>query len=101
MTMKAIYKYQIPAEPGRHEIRMPYDCRIISVQAQRDYISLWAIVWPDMTHVYPVGVNPHRMFRVVMTGEKFEPQLDARDQYLATVQFDGGAFVLHVFEEKP
>ncbi len=72
---------------------MPKGARILSVQPQGKTLALWAIV--DMSQP-----AEERTFISEMTGIDFGVDDLSDTEFLGTVQFSNGAFVLHVFEDK-
>lgn len=88
--MITIYKYQLNPSPGLQEIKMPRGARVLSVQEQANQIQVWAVVNTD----HP---EEGRYFRLHMTGDDASQSNALRLPNAATVQLDGGLFVLHVF----
>lgn len=84
--MSTIYKYKLT--PGRTVIDMPDGAKVLTVQMQREDVSLWALVEPHK----PVG---RRFFDVYGTGH---PMPSDPGDYVATFQMEGGALVWHVFD---
>lgn len=85
-----IYKYPI-AMTDEQTIPLPAGARILSAQVQRGQICLWASVDREEKRIEP------RTFRIIGTGHPV-PDLGEL-AYIATVQFDGGALIFHVFEK--
>jgi hypothetical protein len=69
---------------------MPIHSEIISIQAQRGKIAVWAIVDSKETE------TAERNFCLIESGQEMPERML---QFLATVQLDDGEYVLHVFEE--
>lgn len=91
--MKTIHKY--PLRDIHHQsLQIPAGAKILTVQAQRNEIQLWAEVDPDA----PVVT---RHIDILTTGEGIDDELQAKRTHLGTVQLDGGDMVLHVFEFVP
>lgn len=91
--MKTIFKYRLdPATTERHLISMPVGATILVAQNQAETVTLWAEVDDD-----PNSLMEDREFLVCMTGQPC-PTLRRKKQFLGTVQLDGGALVLHVYE---
>lgn len=89
--MKTIFKYRLdPATTERHLISMPVGATILVAQNQAEAVTIWAEVEPD-------GPTEEREFLVCMTGQPC-PTLRRKKQFLGTVQLDGGALVLHIYE---
>jgi hypothetical protein len=86
--MNAIYKYAINLDPGTpQKFDMPKGAKILSVQDQRDILTLWALVDDETIE--------REIKRVVVfgTGQSFS---DFPRRYISTIQV--GSFVWHVFE---
>lgn len=93
--MQSVYKYSLivhnQAHVGEYVIPMSQGAKILCAQAQYRAICLWALVDRDAPLV-------ERKFKAIMTGELIpEPN---RLAYIGTVQFDGGALVVHIFEDE-
>lgn len=87
--MPVILKYTLDhTVSGYQTVMMPAGARVISVQAQKGKVTLWAWV-PVITH----EPRPH-LFMVVGTGQHFDTSLIT---FIGTVQL--GDEVWHVFEE--
>lgn len=84
---KQIHKYDIVPVSGNC-IPMPDNATILSIQAQRDNICIWALV--DVTAPFVM-----RKFDVFGTGFTID---DTARKYLGTVLVQNGDFVWHVFE---
>lgn len=88
--MRAVYKYPLPVKDS-FLVEMPAGAQILSVQAQGETPTLWALVDPR-----------ERLETVTIlccgTGHDRSDLRDAR--FIGTVQLLGGAFVLHFFEAK-
>ena len=84
-----IYKYQVkPGDIGEFSVAMPRTSTVVAVQMQGDDPQMWVIVDPGS----PVMM---RRFRVVATGESFDPTW----RYIGTFQMRGGGLVFHLLEE--
>ena len=83
-----IYKYQFGIKSLQH-IEIPLGAKILSVQAQRGALCLWALVDPD-----PGAVTRAHPIRVYGTGHPCDE--DPRN-FIGTVQTNEGALVWHVF----
>lgn len=86
--MRRIWKYQVIPERAI-SIEMPLGAQVLTVQAQRDEINVWALVDPEAPRVW-------RRFRLIGTGHIIQ---DGALQYIGTFQLDCGALVFHLFEE--
>ena len=62
----------------------------MAVQAQRESVTLWALVDPSKD-------VEDRKIHTMVTGARVPSD---GLEYLGTVQLAGGSFVVHVFEEK-
>lgn len=83
-----VFKYTLPLT-GKCSLSMPDGAKVLSVQNQREALTLWALVDEG-------AVRVQRDFMSVMTGA-ISP-LSHLQPFIGTVQFDGGNFVVHVFE---
>jgi hypothetical protein len=90
--LKCVYKYTIgePAITGVIAIDIPGNAKILSAHNQREQLHIWALVDPN-------AVFRQRIFHYFGTGIKFKNH-DLL-QFIGTVMFDNGNFVVHVFEE--
>lgn len=90
MEMKTIWKYVLTPEI---ELEMPVGAQILSVHADGDGVSLWALVCPD-------APREKRRFVSFTTGDKV-PQVKVPQvpmQFHGAAHLHGGEFVFHVFE---
>lgn len=85
---KQIFKY--PLLQGYSQIWMPKNAEVLTVQEQRDFPYIWALI--DNTAVLEA-----RGFFVYPTGEVITAPIG---KYLGTFQVYNGDLVYHVFEEK-
>lgn len=86
--MKTIFKYVLPAHDSMHQIMlMPKGAEILSCQEHYGNIAIWALVDTEVAKV-------ERHFEICETG--VTPMLEPR-QFLGTVQFSRGTYILHVF----
>jgi hypothetical protein len=90
-TTKSIWKFVLTPSDCQ-TIRMPPNSRVLSAQAQREEICIWALVNTDDTsrcdyHVWVYG-----------TGCPVE-EAAHQGRYVATVQLARGSLVFHVFVE--
>ncbi len=88
--MQTIFKYRL----GRgkiHDLTMPQGSVIISAQNQHDAPTLWAAV--DTTQPPVI-----RRIATYVTGGDMELGTNDED-FLGTIQFNGGSFILHVFDQ--
>ncbi|MDQ3223266.1 MAG: hypothetical protein M3Q75_07335 [Gemmatimonadota bacterium] len=84
--MRRVYKYPVPVAM-EFTLEIPVNAEVLTVQTQGGVGSIWILVDPDAPVV-------QRRFRVVLTGREAPPW-----HYVGTFQLDGGAMVLHLFEE--
>ena len=70
---------------------MPKDAQIISVGEQYNRGVLYARLNPEHE-------KEDRHFTVLMTGQIIDPAYDGT--FLGTLMFDGGTYVLHIYEDK-
>lgn len=82
-----IYKYQLGLY-GITELLLPEGAQILSVQNQRGHLVLWADVNRQASDIT-------RKFMAVVTGSN---PPERKNQFIGTVQFDNGNYVVHVFE---
>ncbi len=85
----SIWKYELT--PNCTTLDMPHDAQILSVQIQRGYPKLWALVdtnAPEKT----------RHFRIYGTGDEIDDSENLK--YIGTFQMHG-ALVWHLFEKCP
>jgi len=87
---KVIWKYELPIIDF-FALQMPKGAEILTVQSQKDYAFIWALVNPAEAVFEP------RSFRVIGTGHEFTNS--SKCKYLGTIQEMGGALVWHIFEE--
>lgn len=87
--MIAIWKFSLPLS-GAHEIQMPEKAEILYAQSQNEKPTIWALVDTDKP-------TESRSFRVELTGFAITGSMDRG--YIGTVQLNGGAYVVHVFED--
>jgi hypothetical protein len=95
--LKKIHKYPLQRGTLRQSIYMPWGAQIVSVQAQKEVITIWAII-DDADEIHETT----RDFWVIYTGSPIhEPKGGTKLYYLATVVMDTRGMVYHVFEEAP
>lgn len=85
-----IWKYPIKITT-QQTLSMPIAAQILTAQMQGDQCCLWALV----------SVSEHskcspRLIEVFGTGHEITPADNRR--YIATVQWEGGALIFHIFE---
>jgi len=85
--MKRIFKYHVPIDDSV-SITMKIGAKVLTVQAQREDVCIWALV-------NPAEGDEIRRFKVVGTGHRIEEECL---EYIGTVQMFDGGLVLHVFE---
>lgn len=86
--MRRIFKYPLQATSGAvQSIFLPVGSELLTVQLQYGTPSAWFMVDPD-------AEKRDRSFVFIMTGHGVPDGL----RYVQTFQFDGGDFVLHLFE---
>lgn len=86
---KVIWKY--PLSFGANFLHIPNGAEILSVQAQDNQPFLWALVDTD-------NQEEMRQFQFFATGQDIYDIPNYALKYINTCQFDGGAFVFHLFE---
>lgn len=102
-----IHKFVIPVQesfmmPGLHEellqvkVEMPSGSEVLSVENQRETLTVWALVNPEEKRMV------QRKFALLATGATLARPAAAelrRDfVFMNTILFSGGSFVLHVFK---
>jgi hypothetical protein len=94
--MKVIRKYRLNKTLGT-SITLPVGSKILSIQNQSEQVVMWALV--DLS----VEKTETRRIERFVTGFDQIRNTDyekAGMEYISTVQFSGGNFVLHFFEIK-
>jgi hypothetical protein len=86
--MYTIYKYTL-STTGMTDIYVPAGSKVLSVQDQYGQLTIWFLV-PSTT-----GQSVTRRFHSYMTGDYIHQE---PGEHVGSVLFDGGAFVVHVFE---
>ena len=87
---KTIWKYEIEITDIQ-DVKMPKDAEILTVQAQRGCIGIWAIVNSEETEIV------RRTIIIKGTGHPINPEYNLK--YIGTFQIYGGELVFHVFEK--
>ena len=92
---KKIWKFELPLQEwyknrgyGPLVVKMPKRAILLAGIAQDDKFFVWA-------EVNPVADMEDRKFRIIFTGQPFDP--DHLGEYFGT--FTDGYLVLHVFED--
>lgn len=85
-----IRKYVLPAVRGEHKLHLSAGAQILKVGNQYEKITLWCEVDTNEPSV-------ERQFLLLYTGDPINPCTTGR--YLDTVLLDGGATVLHIYEQ--
>lgn len=85
--MRTIHKYQLPIV-NRSVIEMPVGAQILSVQAQGDIPTIWALVDTK-------SPMEKRVFYMAGTGHIIP---DGEYKHLGTIQLLGGNLVYHIFQ---
>lgn len=84
-----VWKQKLPAQPGVFEIEVPSGAVLLSAREQ--YFSVVVYFQCD-----PAAAKTRRAVALVATGSAAPTSEEAR--FLGTAMFDGGRYVLHVFE---
>lgn len=84
-----IYKYPIQLDKEQI-VELPYDAKILSIQAHRNKLYLWALVDEHETYLVENIIHLYR------TGYDEIPS-DITLQFLGTSQIDCGELILHAF----
>lgn len=103
--MYAIWKYTVSIDEidkdGFATVEMPHQTKVLSVGNQRGdverysnhdspFVTIWAAVKTDATPRL-------RKIRLVLTGRQLKKPVEP-ERFVGTVMFDGGDFVVHVFD---
>lgn len=91
MKRRIVLKY--PLDIGRGQVtnlRIPAGAKVLSVQAQRGLVQLWAELDPEVE-------AEHRAFISVPTGDPDVP-IDDRYVHLGSVQTHDDQFMWHFYE---
>lgn len=86
--MQSTYKYGIAAPYGAMPMHIPRGAVLLSAQVQKGTPVIWALV--DQTQ--PLE---RRWIGVYVTGDSITDKIK---RHVGTLQLQGGALVLHVFE---
>lgn len=89
--MKTIWKWELPrprALNTRSVIEMPQDTEILCAQEHNGNIAIWGVVETDNCNQLV-----KRELYLSGSGQLF----DFTGKYIGTIQFDQGAWVVHVF----
>lgn len=98
MSAWTIWKFPLPLDTDRFELRMPAAVPL-SVQLQNGDPVMWAAVLPETADG---GDRNLRTFVWVGTGHPLPDDVRIIDRdYRGTVQLHGGSLVLHLFEVFP
>jgi hypothetical protein len=91
-NLKTVHKYEIPTS-GEFSLELPIDAEILTVQIQKDKTCIWVLISTEK----PINENgqKQRNFCWVRTSE---PIGYTDLTYLATLQFNAGDHVVHLFE---
>ncbi len=93
---KRVWKYTFPKDLPVYEvyeIEMPERAEVIALQIQPDDLGVdQTVIW---VHVDPLTKLKKRKFWFSTTGYDL-PKMELR--YIGTLQFNRGAFVVHLFE---
>lgn len=89
---KKVYKYSFDVESKtEYEVLLPRKSQILSIQEQHGKVVMWyAFAHEDETNL------TRRKFKFIVTGYE---TVSIVAVHLATLQFNEGNFVLHLFEE--
>jgi hypothetical protein len=87
--MKSVYKYLFHSLHGFVTIYVPYSAKLLRVDKQGDTLAAWFEVETESTE------GSYYVFYVAMTGEDIPDNLE----YVNTVLFDDGNYVLHIYKE--
>ena len=88
---KRIYKYVIETT-DKQVINLPVDAEILSVQVQREWLCLWALINPFEKE------NEERHIEIFRTGHSIHYDMGVERKFITTYQLEQGSFIGHVFE---
>jgi hypothetical protein len=91
--MKKIWKYSFLMKPGTFKLNVPRGAKFLTAQIQYADPVMWAIVEGDEKEV------ESRTFVLLETGGGVLDHPGVL-RFMATLQFFGGEYVLHLFEEE-
>lgn len=86
MSIRTIHKAQVDINGGF--ITMPFGARVLSVQLQYNYVTVWYEFDAEQTRKLEHKIT------AVGTGHPISRYVG---EYLTTLQFDGGRLVLHYY----
>jgi DNA-directed RNA polymerase subunit RPC12/RpoP len=90
---RKIYKYPLPID-DEIEISMPEGSEILAVHTQVNYLKETPCIWAIVDTDAPLTT---RRLCIRGTGRTFRGN---EGKYIGTFQFDNGALVFHLFEER-
>jgi len=88
---KSIWKFELKIDTD-FTIEMPKGASVLSAQAQKETICIWAIVDTE-------AEKEKRTFEVYGTGHDLPSDIEKDRMLIGTVQLMGGALIFHVFEK--
>ncbi len=89
MSQRTIWKYILEAALNPQELSLPKGALFLSAQIQHGLITLWF-------EIDGAREREIRGFRLLETGQEIPPSCKI---YLATIQFQHGMRVYHLYEE--
>lgn len=91
--MPVIWKFALPIGEMDYEIfhDMPRGAKVLSAGNQRENLVIWA-------EVVPSHVRCKRRFMILPTGDSHDPPIPVNARFVATVLFEGGGLVVHVYD---
>ena len=90
-----IWKYELQAgTESANTVTLPLNAQILTIAGQHEALVLWAKADPNETR------KETREFVVMVTGLIMPAEFYDGLDYCETVQLEGGAFVVHVFERR-
>lgn len=90
--MKTVWKFQIAARAGMHEVKMPEGAKVLSALKQYEdvsIISIWALVDPEAQICSRIIYVAETGARIVMDGWNY--------RFIATIKI-AEDYILHLFE---
>lgn len=89
--MLTIHKFAVPTIDTEIEIEMPVSTKILTVQNQREWMYIWALVNTEA---------PKEKCKFMIFGTGHEIPKGVHLEYIGTTQYDDGHFVWHLFKTR-
>jgi hypothetical protein len=98
---RTIYRFKLNFYASTPILSLPHNAEVLTAQNQHEELVVWVRVdkgWSIWTT--PIVQTQAKRFLVCRTGEPVEETILEQFDYLNTVQFEHGDFIVHVFVEK-